>query len=124
MLALAVLGPAACANGPAATASEVRITNTTDLFQYGALSLAGSTDSESYTWQNTGPRAQIDVTPALMGGGATLTVRDPAGTLLYQEDVRDDIDTLSPPGTPGAWSVRIDFDNTVGSFTFTLKKQD
>lgn len=124
MLAIAVLGSAACANGPAATASEVRITNTTDLFQYGALSLAGRKDSASYTWQNTGPRAQVEVSPALSGGGATLTIRDAVGTILYQEDVRDDIDALSAPGTPGAWNVRIDFENTVGSFTFTLTKQD
>jgi hypothetical protein len=124
VLALVVLGTSACSSGPAATASEIRVTNATDAFQFSVLSLAGRTDVLTYTWQNTGPRAQIDVNPAITSGGALLTVRDADGIVLYQEEVRDGIDTLTAAGTPGAWGVEIDFGDTYGSFAFSLTKQN
>lgn len=124
LMVLAVLGTTACSDGPAATSSEVRVTNTTDLFQYSILAMTGRKDTQSYTWQNTGPRAQIDVTPAITSGGALLTVRDADGTVLYQEEVRDGIDSLTAAGTPGAWAVQVNFEDTYGSFSFTLTKQN
>lgn len=123
VLALA-LGTVACSSGPAATASETRVTNTTDLFQFSVLSLAGDDDGRSYEWRNNGTRAQVDVASAITSGDALLTIRDADGTVLYQEDILDDVDLLTEAGTPGLWSVEVDFAQTYGSFSFTLTRQD
>ena len=124
VLAFVAFGTAACSEGPAATSSQTRITNATDLFQFSILSMTGRDSGRSYTWQNNGARALIDVTPAITSGDALLTVRDASGTVLYQENVRDDIDLLTDPGTPGAWSIELSFDQTYGSFAFTITRQD
>ncbi len=76
----------------------------------------------SYDWENTGTQATIDVTQAISGGSAFLTIRDAEGTVLYQEDVAADADTTTPVGVAGTWRIEVRLESTTGTFNFRVQK--
>lgn len=63
----------------------------------------GALDSRIYQWQNTGARVTIDISEAINGGSAMLTIRDARGSVMYQADIGADSDsTTVAPVSSGA----------------------
>ena len=102
--------------------NELEVTSATDDFQLQVTALDGVTETLSYTWQNTGPQATIDVSQAITGGSAILTVRDADGTVVYQEDIRDDSDGTTTMGVAGSWTLRVELVDVTGTFNFRAQR--
>lgn len=123
-IAVALLFAGGCGDSgnPIGPENQLEVTNSIDQFQFQLTALENVTDSRSYDWQNTGTSATIDVSQSLMGGSALLTIRDAAGTVLYQADVADDSDATTPEGVPGTWRIEVVLDDTNGFFNFRVQK--
>lgn len=122
--ALLVLG-AACDRGMRGIGPEnqLEVTNAADQFQFQLTALDGVTDTRSYAWQNTGSQATIDVSPAVAGGSAMLTIKDAEGKVMYQTDIAQDSDATTPQGTPGTWRIEVYLNQTSGTFNFRVQKK-
>ena len=112
-IALAVLvSLTACGDDPTAPPGiQPQITNITDAFAYQISDLAGVTGSWNYTWQNTGTSAKVThASDAGASGTATLTIRDAAGTQVYQGSFATSGEPVtSPAGVAGAWTITVTY---------------
>ncbi len=102
--------------------NELEVTNALDQFQFQVSDLVEVDDTRSYTWENTGTQATIDVSQAITGGVAFLTILDADGTVMYQEDIADDSDTTTPVGVPGQWRIEVRLESATGTFNFRVQK--
>jgi hypothetical protein len=118
-----LLALSGCANevGPD---NELTVVNTTDLFSFTIENLGEVTDAFRFDWENTGTRARIEILQGIQQGAALLAIQDAEGTLLYRDDIADDNDTVTATGVAGTWKIEVSLDNTVGSFNFTVTKED
>lgn len=121
--ALAILLMSACGDGNLiGPDNQLEATNATDQFQFQLTALVDVTDSRTYTWTNTGTQATIDISQAITGGTALITIRDADGTVMYSEDAADDNDTTTAAGTAGAWQIEVRLTDTTGTFNFRVQK--
>lgn len=102
--------------------NQLEVMNAVDQFQFQVTDLVDVDDVRSYTWQNTGTAATIDISQAVTSGSAFLTIRDAEGTILYQEDIGDDQDTTTPVGVAGMWQIEVRLESTTGTFNFRVQK--
>ena len=102
--------------------NELEVTNATDSFQFQVTALETVTETVSYSWQNTGPQATLDISQAISGGAALLTVTDADGTIVYQEDIRDDSDGTTAVGVAGSWTIRVELSDVTGTFNFRVQR--
>lgn len=102
--------------------NQLEVTNAIDQFQFQLTDLVEVDDSRSYTWQNTGTQATIDISQAITGGSAFLTILDADGTVMYQEDIADDSDTTTPIGVTGGWRIEVRLESVTGTFNFRVQK--
>jgi outer membrane biogenesis lipoprotein LolB len=102
--------------------NELEVTNATDSFQFQVSALETVTEVVTYTWQNTGPQATIDISQAITSGSAMLTLTDPDGTVVYQEDIRDDSDGTTIEGVAGSWTIRVELVDVTGTFNFRAQR--
>ncbi|MBT8487742.1 MAG: hypothetical protein HKN72_01540 [Gemmatimonadetes bacterium] len=102
--------------------NELEVTNAIDQFQFQLTDLVEVDDTRSYTWENTGTQATIDISQAITGGSAFLTILDADGTVLYQEDIADDSDTTTPVGVAGGWRIEVRLESVTGTFNFRVQK--
>jgi hypothetical protein len=103
-------------------ANQLEVTNAVDQFQFQVTDLVEVDDVRSYTWQNTGTQATIDISQAVTSGSAFLTILDADGTILYQEDIAEDQDTTTPVGVAGMWQIEVRLESTTGTFNFRVQK--
>jgi hypothetical protein len=103
-------------------ANQLEVTNAVDQFQFQVTDLVEVDDVRSYTWQNTGTQATIDISQAVTSGSAFLTIRDAEGTILHQEDIAEDQDTTTPVGVAGMWQIEVRLESTTGTFNFRVQK--
>lgn len=103
-------------------ANQLEVTNAVDQFQFQLTDLADVDDVRSYTWENTGTQATIDVSQAITGGSAFLTITDADGTIMYQEDIADDSDATTPVGVAGTWRIEVRLESTTGTFNFRVQR--
>ena len=103
-------------------ANQLEVTNAVDQFQFQLTDLADVDDTRSYTWENTGTQATIDVSQAITGGSAILTITDADGTSMYAEDIADDNDTTTPVGVAGMWRIEVRLESVTGTFNFRVQK--
>lgn len=102
--------------------NELEVTNATDSFQLQVSVLDGVSQALTYTWQNTGTQATIDVSQAITSGTALLTITDANGAVVYQEDIAQEIDGQSAIGIMGGWGIRVDLENVNGTFNFRVQR--
>lgn len=102
--------------------NELEVTNATDSFQLQVSVLDGVSQALTYTWQNTGTQATIDVSQAITSGTALLTITDANGAVVYQEDIAGDSDGQSAVGIMGGWGIRVDLENVTGTFNFRVQR--
>lgn len=103
--------------------NQLEVANATDQFQFQLTALDEVTDSRSYDWQSTGTSATVDVSQAVTGGSAILTIRDADGQVVYQADIADHNDGSTAEGTPGTWQIEVMLTRTTGTFNFRVQKK-
>lgn len=101
---------------------QPQVTNATDNFQFQTTAVTGVTQTLSYTWQNTGIQASINQACAITQGTATLTVRDAAGTQVYQSTLAANGTFQSTSGQAGAWTIVVSVNNLSGTLNFRVQK--
>jgi len=75
--ALLAAAAGACTSNPT-TGVQIEVRNDSDNFQFHATALSQGSDLRSYTWQNSGTRATLDITIQGSAGSVHLEVRDAA----------------------------------------------
>lgn len=101
---------------------QPQITNATDNFQFQTTAVTNVTQTLTYTWQNTGSRATINQACAIAQGTATLTIRDAAGTQVYQSSLAANGTFPSTTGQAGAWTIVVTVNNLSGTLNFRVQK--
>ena len=102
--------------------NQLEVTNATDNFQMQVSVLEGVSQTLTYTWQNTGTQATIDVSQAITSGTALLTITDANGAVVYQEDIAEDSDGQSAVGVTGGWGIRVELQGVNGTFNFRVQR--
>ncbi len=98
------------------------VLNIQDQFSFSIMALDNVTDSERHIWVNSGTTASINITQAITQGTATLQIRDGAGTILYSDNIADDIDTTTSVGVTGLWQIDVVMTKVTGEFSFTVDR--
>ena len=102
--------------------NQLEVTNAVDNFQFQVSALDAVSETRHYDWENTGAQAKVDISQAITGGSAQLTVSDADGTVLYDEDIAQDSDGDTPAGSPGTWRITVTLNDTSGTFNFRVQK--
>jgi hypothetical protein len=118
---LAVPGCGSSANG-IGPENQLEVTNALDQFQFQLTALDHISDRRGYDWVNTGTQATIDISEAITGGSAILTITDAVGTVMYEKDIADDQDGTTPVGVAGTWRIEVVLSGTTGTFNFRVQK--
>lgn len=113
----------ACGSDPLGPDGRVQVTRSTDNFLLQMWDLSNATETRSYTWQNTGTEATIEILQVACSGSAILVVKDDAGTVVHQEDIFNDNDTDTSVGVAGDWTIEVQLQNVNCSFSFRLFKK-
>ena len=103
--------------------NQLEVNNATDNFQYQVSNMDNITQDFSYLWENTGTQATIDISQAMTAGSAVLTIIDDAGTVVHQEDLRDDNDTDTSVGIAGNWSIDLQLNGASGTLNFRVQRR-
>jgi len=102
--------------------NQLEVTNAVDQFQFQLTALDKVTDRRSYDWENTGTLATIDISQAITGGSATLTIRDADNMVLYDSEIVQENETTTPAGVSGTWEIEVVLNNATGTFNFRVQK--
>lgn len=102
--------------------NQLEVTNAADNFQLQVSALSRVSQTLEYTWQNGGTQATIDISQAITSGTALLTVTDASGTVVYQEDIADDVDGQTLVGVSGGWGIRVVLGEVSGTFNFRAQR--
>lgn len=117
---LALAGLAACGDPLAPFQPEV--TNAADSFQMQATGVQDVSLTRSYSWANSGTRATINHSTTVTMGAAQLTIRDAAGTIVYDRALVPSLNEASAVGTPGTWSIQLRLTSYSGTLNFRAQK--
>jgi hypothetical protein len=98
------------------------ITNATDQFQLQATGVKTTTTTITYTWNNTGVRANVDKSGVLAAGAAKVYLYDANNTQLYLGDLNLTGSEQSAAGTPGTWTIKLVLTGMSGDLNFRVQK--
>jgi hypothetical protein len=101
---------------------EPEITNATDNFQLQATGVTAVTATLSYSWVNTGTRATINHSTTTAAGTAQLTIRDAAGTVVYDKGLVPSLNEPTSSGTVGTWTLQLRLTDYSGTLNFRAQK--
>ena len=107
---------------PIGPSNQPEIANTRDSFQFQASNLVRTTQTLSYTWENTGSTANVNQSGSVSGGSATLSIRTPSGAEVYSRDLSTTGTFTSTPGSPGNWRIDVRLENVTGTLNFRVQK--
>lgn len=102
--------------------NQLEVTNAVDQFQFQLTALDDVSDRRRYDWENTGTQATVDISEAITGGSATLSILDDAGTVVYEVDLAEDPDGTTLTGVSGTWRIEVRLRGTTGTFNFRVQK--
>ena len=120
-LALAVL-LSAC-NDPLAP-FQPEIANAAGTFQFQTTGMKGVTVTRDYAWTSTKQTANVNVSGAITGGTATLTILDETAKQVWTGNLAATGTTSTSAGTSatgGQWTIRIQFSNVSGDANFRVQ---
>ena len=113
-----------CGDGsPLGPESRVNVTRSPDNFLLQVFNMDAGTETLTYTWENTGTQATIDVNNGISSGSAIMTIQDAAGTVVHQEDIANDNDTETSVGVAGSWTIEVRIQNASGTFNLIIMKK-
>lgn len=122
-IASAVVLGACSDNNPIGPSNQPEVANNRDNFQFQASNVQGTTQTLTYTWENTGAAANIDQSGQISSGSARLTLRDASGTELYTRALTDTGTFTSASGAAGNWRIEVRLDNVSGTLNFRVQKR-
>jgi hypothetical protein len=64
----------------------------------------------------------VNQASAITGGSATLTIRDQAGTSVYQASLASNGTFHTSKSTPGAWQIEVKLAGADGTVNFRVQK--
>ncbi|MBK7923250.1 MAG: hypothetical protein IPJ95_06390 [Gemmatimonadetes bacterium] len=102
--------------------NQLQVTNAADDFQLQVTSMHNVTETLRYAWTNTGDSASINQATVVTGGTATLTVRGPDSTVVYQSDLTGNGTFQSTLSTAGTWFIELRLRQADGDVNFRVQK--
>ena len=122
-LTLALVGLATCTSsnvvGPS---NQPQVTNVVDNFQFQVSNLNNVTQTLTYNWSNSGDSANVNQSSSLTSGAATLTIKGPTGTVLYQAGLQNNGTFHTLKGTTGTWQIVVAMNGAGGGLNFRVQK--
>ena len=120
-LALAALAGCGSDNviGPG---NQLQVTNAPDDFQFQVSNLSNVTQTLTYNWTNSGDSANVNQASSLTGGSATLTIRGPTGTQLYQSGLQSNGTFHTLKDAAGVWQIQVSISKADGKLNFRVQK--
>lgn len=103
--------------------NQLEVTNAADNFQWQVSVLDNVTQTLSYTWQHTGTVAKVNQSPSAGASGATLTIKDHAGTQVYTKSLATAGDFETSAGTAGNWTIEVALSGASGTLNFRVQKK-
>ena len=120
--AAAIVTTACGDSNPIGPSNQPQIANNRDNFQFQASNLADTTQTLTYTWENTGTTANVNQSGQLSRGDATLTLRDGSGVQVYSRSLATTGTFSTSNGTPGTWRIDVRLDNVTATLNFRVQK--
>jgi len=102
--------------------NQLQVTNAPDDFQFQVTGLKNVKQTLHYTWMNTGDSTSINQASTVTGGSATLSIREPGGTVVYQNGLQANGTFHSAKGVAGAWKIDVQLSQTDGTLNFRVQK--
>ena len=102
---------------------EPEIINNPDAFQFQATDLSKVSESLTYSWQNSGPMANINQSCSIGSGSAVLTINDADGTEVYRKDLSDNGTFVTVSGKAGNWHILVNLSGVNGTLNFRAEKR-
>jgi len=119
---LALFVVAACnRGGPFGPDNQPEFSNDTNLFQWRATAMENVTETQSFTWQNTGGWAVVQADPDLNGGNALLRIWGAAATPVFARDLEMRLTAPTLLDTAGAWTIEIRLSGASGSLDIRVE---
>ena len=122
LIVSAVMVGACGDNNPIGPSNQPEVANNRDNFQFQASNLQGTTQTLTYTWENTGTAANVNQSGQISGGSARLTLRDASGTERYTRALTETGTFTSASGTTGNWRIEVRLENVTGTLNFRVQK--
>jgi hypothetical protein len=102
--------------------NQPEINNQTDTFQWQVTAMDNISQTLSYTWQNTGTTANVNQSPNLSSGSASLVIQDASGTEVYSRSFSQSGSFTTDSGSAGAWTIRVTISSASGALNFRVEK--
>ena len=121
MVALVTI--AACGDGNVlGPQNQPEVNNAPDTFQWQVVAMDNISETLSYTWQNSGTTADVNQSPTLSGGSATLIISDAAGAEVYRRSLAESGTFATAAGSSGAWTIEVVLSGASGALNFRAEK--
>jgi hypothetical protein len=92
-------------------------------FSFQATRLQDVSDLLSYKWSVSSGHIIIHPATTTSGGSVGLTIKDAAGTLIYDGTIPPSGDITPPSGAGGLWQVEVTFTSYTGTINLRLQMQ-
>ena len=102
---------------------QPEIGNTADSFQFQVTAIKDVTLTRDYPWDHTGSVANVNQSTTISSGSAILTVRDASSAQVYRRDLTENGTFQTAAGTPGKWTIRVEFTRASGTVNFRVQRQ-
>jgi hypothetical protein len=122
VLASAVAAGACGDNNPVGPSNQPEIANNRDNFQFQVSNLRNTTQTFTYTWQNTGTTANVNQSGQISSGTARLSLRDASNNEVYARTLTDTGTFSSTSGTTGNWRIEVRLEGVTGTLNFRVQK--
>ena len=110
---------ASCGSDPPTSPGiQPQIANLADDFSYQVSSVSNFSGSASYSWHNTGIRANINQATTVASGSMTMVINDANGTQVYSRSLADNGTFVTAAGVAGAWTIRVTYNGASGTVNF------
>jgi hypothetical protein len=107
---------------PIGPSNQPEVANNRDNFQFQASNLSRTTQTLTYTWENTGTSANVNQSGSISNGTATLTIRAASGAEVYTRDLSTTGTFATATGPAGNWRIEVRLDNVTGTLNFRAQK--
>ncbi len=121
VFAFVVAAQFGCSDDPLAP-FQPEVTNAADNFQLQATSVTVVTTTRTYTWQNSGTKATVNQATTTTAGTIHLTIRDAAGTIVYDKNLVPSLNEPTSTGVAGAWTIVVTMTQYSGTINFRTQK--
>ena len=127
-LVAALLGVAAACGDASNPFSSLSATTNADDFVFVAQTFEHSvTTTLRYNWEHSGTVAEVIQGTSTQGaipiqGTANITIRDGSGVQVYAHDLKENRSDTTIAGSPGTWTINLEFANARGDVLFEVRK--